>query len=74
MAEPSLEMIMQLLPQMQQDGRETRENVCELVRRVSGVEHQLAHVGVEMANLNARIDRLSDRVERIERRLELVAT
>lgn len=38
MAEPSLELVVQLLRQVQQDGRETRETVREILRRVSNLE------------------------------------
>lgn len=44
----------------------------ELVRRVSAVETNLAHVHVELAAHSARMDRMDSRLDRIEKRLGLV--
>jgi hypothetical protein len=53
MAEPTLELIMKILLQVQSEARETNGNVRELVRRVSAVEQQIAFFHVSLANQEA---------------------
>lgn len=71
MAEPSLEAIVSLIRQIQQDLRETRETSREILRRVSNLERLVSYRAVADADREARIDRLAERMDRIERRLEL---
>lgn len=53
MAEPSLELALQLLRQMQLDLRDTKETAREILRRVSNLERLAAE----------RVDRIARRLE-----------
>jgi hypothetical protein len=61
-----------LLRDMRGSLQRVESKLDELVRRVSSVETNLAHVHVELAAHSARMDRIDGRLDRIEKRLGLV--
>lgn len=71
MAEPSLELLMQLTQNVLDNQRETREDVREIKTRLGRLEADVAGLPVFLAEQSARLDRVGDRLVRVERRLEL---
>lgn len=65
-------LVLTLLRDMRGSLQRVEDKVDELVRRVSAVETNLAHVHVELAGHSARMDRMDGRLDRIEKRLGLV--
>src|SRR6266702_4633791 len=65
-------LVLTLLRDMRGSLQRVESKLDELVRRVSSVETNLAHVHVELAGHSARMDRIDGRLDRIEKRLGLV--
>ena len=65
-------LVLTLLRDMRGSLQRVESKLDELVRRVSSVETNLAHVHVELAAHSARMDRIDGRLDRIEKRLGLV--
>ena len=65
-------LVLTLLREMRGSLQRVEDKLDELVRRVSAVETNLAHVHVELAGHSARMDRMDNRLDRIEKRLGLI--
>ncbi|MGZ5907844.1 MAG: hypothetical protein ACXWKQ_21040 [Reyranella sp.] len=65
-------LVLTILRDMRGSLQRVENKLDELVRRVSSVETNLAHVHVELAGHSARMDRIDGRLDRIEERLGLV--
>ena len=74
MAEPSLELLMQMVQKVLDSQREVREDVREIKTRLGRLETDVAQLHVFLAEQSIRLDRFSDRLERVERRLDIVGT
>jgi uncharacterized coiled-coil protein SlyX len=61
-----------LLRDMRASQQRIEDKLDELVRRVSSLESNVAHLHVDMAAHAARMDRMDLRLDRIEKRLGLV--
>lgn len=70
MAEPD-DIILEHLRHIRGAVDSMRDDVREL-KRIGGLEREMAHVHVKLAEMSERIDRVSDRLERVERRLDLI--
>lgn len=74
MAEPSLELLMQMVQKVLDGQRDLREDMREVKARMGRLETDVAQLHVYMAEQSTRLDRVSERLERMERRLESVET
>lgn len=74
MAEPSLELPMQMVQKVLDSQRESREDIREIKTRLGRLESDVASLHVFLAEQSIRLDRFDSRLERVERRLELPGT
>lgn len=70
MAEPSLELLMQLIQRVLDSQRETREDIREIKARLGRLASDMASQHAYLAEQSIRLDRFSDRLERVGHRLE----
>lgn len=72
MAEPTLDLLMQMVQRVLDSQRETREDIREIKARLGRLETEVAGLHGFLAEQSIRLDRFSDRLERVERRLQIV--
>ena len=71
MAHADLNLVLEMLRRQQDDMRDVKDSLRELIMRVGAMEQHTATMLGTMAGEAMRVDRLTARVERIERRLDL---
>ena len=71
MAEPTNELILEILPRIQADIADLKNDVREIRGRVGNLEVRMVHMGLQIAELTVRMDRRDEQMERLLRRLEL---
>lgn len=74
MAEPKLDLLMQMVQRVLDGQKDIREDLREIKARLGRLETDVAQLHVYLAEQSTRLDRFSDRLERVERRLEIVET
>ena len=70
MPEASLDLLMQMVQEVLDVQRESREDIHEIKTRLGRLESAVPILHVFLAEQSVRLDRFSDRLERVERRLE----
>ena len=75
---PDLSLLLELMKNLQEQQRETRSDLREIMHRITaldlgqaGIRRDLAQLAETDGRIQASLDRMADRVERIERRLDL---
>jgi septal ring factor EnvC (AmiA/AmiB activator) len=71
MAEPTNELILEILRRIQTDIADLKADVREIRARVGNLEIHIARMEVRLAELSVRMGRRDEPMERILRRLEL---
>ena len=69
--EATLDLLMQMVQQVLDSQRESREDLRGIKSRLGRLESDVASLHVFLAEQSVRLDRFSDRLERVERRLEI---
>jgi len=72
MADPSSELMMEVLRRIQADIADMKADMREVRGGLGAIERGQAQIEVRLADVSSRMDRRDEIIERILRRLELI--